>query len=208
MTSFNLPAFMREWRAVRHTDGTRITQAELDLVRSAIEGRWTPEPSSSVVEPKWVVEARRRIGEREIPGPKHNSWIAAGWGKLGARWFNDDETPWCGFFVAHCLQEAGLSIPSAAQFPRALAWSNWGQECSPAVGAVAVFKRSGGGHVGFLVGESAADYYVLGGNQANMVNIMPLAKNRFVGTRWPSTLPLPNGGLPRMTGGTVSTNEA
>lgn len=206
--TFDLPAFMREWRAVRHADGTRIVQAELDLVRSAIEGKWAPKSVASTAEPVWMAEARRRVGEREIPGPKHNNWIAAGWGKLGARWFNDDETPWCGFFVAHCLKEAGIPIPSAAQFPRALAWSDWGKACPPALGSVGVFKRSGGGHVGFLVGENAADYYVLGGNQSNMVNIMPLAKNRFVGARWPLAMPLPVANLPRMSGGTRSTNEA
>jgi uncharacterized protein (TIGR02594 family) len=208
--SFNLPAFMREWRAVRHADGSRIVQAELDLVRSAIEGRWTPSVTAPPVrnEPKWMEEARRRIGEREIPGPRHNNWIAQGWGRLGARWFNDDETPWCGFFVAHCIDWAKLPIPAPSQFPRALAWNNWGKPCQPAVGAVGVFQRPGGGHVGFLVGENAANYYVLGGNQSNMVNIAPLAKNRLVGTRWPVSLALPTPGLPRMTGGTVSTNEA
>ncbi|MBA4766073.1 MAG: hypothetical protein H2049_00375 [Porphyrobacter sp.] len=75
-------------------------------------------------EPRWMSEARARIGEREIPGPRHNSWIAQSWGRLGARWFNDDETPWCGLFVAHCLDWAGFQIPPASQFPRALAWND------------------------------------------------------------------------------------
>ena len=99
-------------------------------------------------------EARARIGEREIPGPRHNSWIAQSWGRLGARWFNDDETPWCGLFVAHCLDWAGFQIPPASQFPRALAWNDWGKPCHKAIGAIVVFRREGGGHVGFLVGEN------------------------------------------------------
>lgn len=208
MTSFNLPAFMQEWRALRHTDGKRIVQAELDLVVGAIEGRWTPPTPTSTRtrEPKWMEEARARMGEREIPGPRHNRWIAEGWKRLGAGWFTDDETPWCGFFVAHCIEQAGLPFP--ALFPRAMSWADWGKPCKPAVGAVGVFKRPGGGHVGFLVGENAADYYVLGGNQSNAVNIMPLARNRLVATRWPASLALPDPGLPRMTGGVRSTNEA
>ena len=157
-------------------------------------------------EPRWMHEARVRIGETEIPGPKHNRWIAEGWKRLGADWFTDDETPWCGLFVAHCIEAAGL--PFAKMFPRALAWAEWGKACAPTVGAVVVFKRSGGGHVGFLVGENAANYYVLGGNQSNAVNIMPLAKNRAVAIRWPLSLAVPTAGLPRMTGGVVSTNEA
>jgi uncharacterized protein (TIGR02594 family) len=206
--SFNLTAFMQEWRAVRHTDGKRIVQAELDLVRSAIAGTWKPAAPAPQrrSEPKWMEEARARIGEREIPGPRHNSWIAKGWARLGAPWFNDDETPWCGFFVAHCIDAAGLPYPRL--FPRALEWSKWGKPCPPAVGAVVTFKRPGGGHVGFLVGQSAANYYVLGGNQSNMVNIQPIAKNRTDAIRWPSSMALPESGLPTMSGGTVSTNEA
>jgi uncharacterized protein (TIGR02594 family) len=206
--SFNLAAFMAEWRSLRHPDGRRIVQAELDLVRNAIEGKWQPKPAVRVNEPKWMEEARRRIGEREIRGPRHNKWIAEGWGRLGARWFNDDETPWCGFFVAHCIDYAGLPYPSASLFPRALAWNDWGKPCPPAVGAVVVFQRPGGGHVGFLVGHNAQNYYVLGGNQSDMVNIQPIAKSRAVGIRWPASLALPASGLPVMSGGTVSTNEA
>jgi uncharacterized protein (TIGR02594 family) len=204
--TFPSDRFMAHWRTLRHSDGARITQAELDFIRNAIEGRWPADDSPRAPEPKWLIEARSKIGQREIPGPKHNAWIASSWKRLGAGWFTDDETPWCGLFVAHCIEAAGLPFPK--MFPRAIAWADWGKACPPAVGAVVVFKRSGGGHVGFLVGESPANYYVLGGNQSNAVNIMPLAKNRAVAIRWPTQLGLPTPGLPKMTGGTVSVNEA
>jgi uncharacterized protein (TIGR02594 family) len=204
--SFSLPRFMQEWRSLRHTDGRRITQAELDLILAAIEGRWQQQTVAPSTEPLWMQEARRRIGEREIPGPRHNNWIAQGWARLGASWFNDDETPWCGFFVAHCIDYAKLPYPKL--FPRALEWNNWGQRCHPAVGAVVVYQRPGGGHVGFIVGEDRNNYYTLGGNQSNMVNIMPIAKSRVVGIRWPAGVPLPpNVPLPQMSGGVISTNE-
>lgn len=207
--TFPLERFMVDWRAVRDKDGARITQAELDLIRSAIEGRYQPAASTPTAsEPRWVEIARARIGEREIKGPKHNARIAAAWGKLGAKWFNDDETPWCGNFVAECLFDAGRKILGPSEFPRALAWAKWGVPCSPTVGAVVVFKREGGGHVGFLVGENAANFYVLGGNQSDMVSIAPIAKNRAVAIRWPHDVGLRPAGLPRMTGGVVSTNEA
>lgn len=166
----------------------------------------SPSPTASV--PRWIEIARARIGEREIKGPKHNNWIAGIWGTLGATWFNSDDTPWCGAFVADCLHRAGRSIPGPSLFPRALAWKDWGVPCSPTVGAVVVFKREGGGHVGFLVGESPANYYVLGGNQGDMVSIAPIAKNRAVAIRWPHDVGQRPAGLPRMTGGVVSTNEA
>jgi uncharacterized protein (TIGR02594 family) len=164
-----------------------------------------PRAGQAPGEPRWMIEARARIGEKEIPGPRHNSWIAKGWARLGATWFNDDETPWCGFFVAHCIDWAKLPYPRL--FPRALEWSTWGQACPAAVGAVVTFQRPGGGHVGFLVGEDRTNYYVLGGNQSNMVNIQPIAKSRMAAIRWPSGMALPRPGLPLMSGGVVSTNE-
>ncbi|NCP11355.1 MAG: TIGR02594 family protein [Sphingomonadales bacterium] len=201
-------AFMAAWRASRDADGAKIDQAEYDLVMAAIGGTWAPAAAAAGGEPKWLTIARSKIGQREIKGPKHNSWIAKGWARLGAGWFNDDETPWCGLFVAHCIDAAGLPIPKPSQFPRALAWLEWGKPCRPVLGAVVVFGRTGGGHVGFLVGESATDFYVLGGNQKNAVNIMPLAKDRARGFRWPVGLPLGTSPLLRMTGGVRSENEA
>ena len=209
MSVFPLSAFMRDWRGARDPDGTRIDQAELDLVMAAIEGRYRPgepAPMAAGGEPPWLAVARSLIGEREIVGPKHNGKIVKWWSELGAKWFNDDETPWCGLFAAHCMAQAGQTYPSA--FPRAKAWLDWGKASQPRLGAVVVFGRNGGGHVGFLVGESAANYYVLGGNQSNAVTITPIDKLRAIGVRWPGGLPLSNALLPKMTGGTISRNEA
>jgi hypothetical protein len=71
-----------------------------------------------------------------------------------------------------------------------------------------VFGRDGGGHVGFLVGQSADRYYVLGGNQSNCVSIAPIAKSRAMGFRWPLSLATTITPLPVMSGGAVSSNEA
>lgn len=209
MTAFNHDAFMREWRASRSPDGSRIVAGEYQLVMDAIKGKWSPSrPVARPSDPPWLVEARRLIGQKEVPGPRHNNWIAKGWARLGAGWFNDDETPWCGFFVAHCMNAAGQPYPGRGLFARAKAWLDWGKPCSAIYGAVAVFGRSGGGHVGFAVGQSASNLYILGGNQRNAVNIMPIAKSRCLGFRWPAGLPLINAPLPTMSGGIVSRNEA
>lgn len=165
-----------------------------------------PVNSPKASEPRWLVEARRLIGTKEIPGPQHNPVIVSWWKRLGAVWFKDDETPWCGGFVAHCIETAGLSFPK--HYPRALAWADWGKPCPPTVGAVVVFRRQGGGHVGFLVGEDAQHYHVLGGNQSNSVNIMRLDKARAVAIRWPKELGLLTPGLPKLIGGARSENEA
>lgn len=209
--AFEHDAFMAAWRGARHPDGRKIVQAEYALVMAAIDGTWSPPPAARPGDPAWVAVARVLLGTREIKGPTNTALIAKGWARLGAPWFNDDETPWCGWFVGHCVDAAGLPYPGKGEFARAKAWLNWGKPCPPAVGAVVVFSRAGGGHVGFLVGESATHYYVLGGNQDNMVSIAPFNKvtRKPEGFRWPVSLPLPDaGGLPKMSGGTVTGSEA
>lgn len=101
--------------------------------------------------------------------------------------YNADIVPWCGLFVATCLAED--SIPAAPIAVRAKAWSSWGANLAAAnlvPGAVLVFKRAGGGHVGFYVGEDLTSYHVLGGNQGDRVSIMSLERGRCVARRWPN----------------------
>lgn len=157
--------------------------------------------------PRWLQTAEGYVGLREIPGPRHNRTIVGWLTKLRA-WWTDDETPWCGVFVAHCMQEAGLPYPKL--YMRAKAWSDYGallRRDRLAPGAILVFDRKGGGHVGFYVGEDAGFYYVLGGNQSNAVNVMKLGKSRLVASRWPRGEPV-IGKPVYMKGGMVSTNEA
>lgn len=158
-------------------------------------------------EPSWLTEARKHVGLKEVPGPRHNTTIQSWLAKLNA-WWRDDETPWCGVFVAHCLREMGLPLPQ--NWMRAKAWATYGSELQPsrvAPGAILVFSRDGGGHVGFYVGEEPNFYYVLGGNQSNAVNVMKLAKLRCIAIRWPKGVPV-NGKPVQMAGGKVSRNEA
>jgi hypothetical protein len=76
-------------------------------------------------------------------------------------------------------------------------------------GAVLVFKRPGGGHVGFYVGEDATSYFVLGSNQADSVCIERISKDRCVALRWPTESNPIGGPLMMASNGIpVSTNEA
>jgi len=159
-----------------------------------------------MIEPAWLIEARRHIGLREIPGKKTNGTIGK-WLILLKAWWSDDETPWCGTFVAYCFATVGL--PTAKHWYRAKAWAEWGKPVGHVVGAVAIFGRAGGGHVGFLVGKSAGGWvYVLGGNQSNGVTIMKLHDSRLIATRWPVNVATILRPLPDMSGGTVSEDEA
>jgi len=156
----------------------------------------------------WMKTARESVGLKEVVGPKHNTKIQAWLSKLGA-WWRDDETPWCGTFVAHCLREAGHPIPK--HWYRALGWKEYGSNLRPThvcEGAILVFAREGGGHVGFYVSEDRFYYRVLGGNQKNSVNIMRIAKSRCVAIRWPTGVPVTGVPIHVATNAPVSGNEA
>lgn len=141
-------------------------------------------------EPRHLTIARSLIGVREVPGAGNSATIM-GWirrlgiGALGVV-VNADSVPWCGTFVAYCVKEAGLKPAPIAV--RAKAWAAWEANIAAdrlAPGAILVFDRQGGGHVGFYVGEDDLSYHVLGGNQSDAVNIMRLAKSRCIARRWP-----------------------
>lgn len=166
-------------------------------------------------EPAWLLAARAKLGTREAPGTANNPTII-GWAKrLGTKVlgiaYNADSTPWCGVFTAVCVQEDGIAPPAIAV--RAKAWATWGQNIRPeriAPGAILVFERPGGGHVGFYVGEDRTAYHVLGGNQGDRVSVMRIEKSRCIARRWPVDRPVY--GSPRAMTATagipLSRNEA
>lgn len=164
--------------------------------------------------PRWVDIARSYIGTKEVPGKGSNAKILAMAKRIGgwvASFFTDDDTAWCGLFVGNCLLEAGL--PSTGQKTlSAASYATYGAGLTvPALGAIMVFTRAGGGHVGFYVGEREDAFRVLGGNQSNMVNETWIAKARLTAVRWPPTVPLPTTGrifLNASNGEPLSTNEA
>lgn len=156
-------------------------------VKAGFKTTTTPSAATSDVKPlAWIVEATKHIGLKEIPGPKHNQTILQ-WVKNLGGWFTDDETPWCGTFIAQCLKEAGRGVPK--HWYRALAYESYGTRLAkPAYGCIGVMSRTGGGHVTFIVGETKDSKYLvgLGGNQSNAVNLMKFEKSRFTAFVWPT----------------------
>lgn len=203
--------------------GKAFTQAEvirLDDVLDELDvptietamGAGAPAPEGT---PRWVATARSYLGTREIVGPQHSStimgWIAALGAKVLGVAVKDDETPWCGTFMAQVMFASKIATPPVAV--RAASWGSWGRELiSPRLGAVLVFTRQGGGHVGLYVGERSDAYRVLGGNQGNAVSETWIAKTRLAkgGIRWPSGELLPDTGriLLANDGKPLSGNEA
>jgi len=162
----------------------------------------------------WLSAARSKLGIREVAGSKHDPTIL-GWLKLLGAWWSNDEEPWCGAFVAICLREAGL--PIIAHWYRARAWAEWGVATTPRVGALLVFGRDGGGHVGWYLGQALRPvdgrtilcFRVRGGNQSNMVCDAWIPAGRLIGSRWPAGVPVSTDPVTlTATGGAVSTNEA
>ena len=100
----------------------------------------------------WIAEARKHIGLSEIPGKNHNP-VIRNWLISLKAWWQDDETPWCGTFAAHCCRQGGRDVPQ--HWYRARAWADAGTRLSrPVYGCLAVFSREGGGHVGEGVGNA------------------------------------------------------
>lgn len=161
----------------------------------------------------WLDEARRHLGQREVPGPRSNGWIRDLWLSLpGGAWFwktygeDDTKLPWCGAFCAGVLQRCGIEIPK--RYASALAWLEWGEDCGPGLGAVAVLTRQGGGHVGFVTAVSPDGQFVrlLGGNQDDGVTEAWFKAERVTGYRRPPGQSL--GGTLFARVGSMSASEA
>jgi len=162
------------------------------------------------VTPPWMKHARAKLGIRETPGAKHTPAIMAWAMNLGSKVlgiaYGADEIPWCGLFVAQVMAEAGFKSPPIAV--RAKAWATWGDPAPAVEGAILVFQRPGGGHVGFYAGETKTAFLVLGGNQGDAVTMAYIAKSRCVAIRWPKGYPVIGGTIAVNAAGPLSTNEA
>jgi uncharacterized protein (TIGR02594 family) len=163
---------------------------------------------------KWVNVARSLIGTKEVPGAANNPKIM-GWGNalsvrvLGIP-YTKDSIPWCGLFAAWCVTSAGFVPPKIAI--RASEWGKFGTALpligTPPLGAIAVFSRTGGGHVGFVVGVHAnGDLDILGGNQGDEVNVRRFARDRLTHLRWPPNTPVGKA-APTVKGTKATTGEA
>ncbi|MBB5636754.1 uncharacterized protein (TIGR02594 family) [Pedobacter cryoconitis] len=136
--------------------------------------------------PRIWVEARRHYGLLEIPGKDSNPNILAWAKEVGVSgWYTNDDIPWCGLFVGVCVQRAGYKTVGS-KLLAALEWSKWGIEVGKGqegFNDILVFKRPGGGHVGFYCGENDKAFLVYGGNQSNAVGLAWIEKTRLVACR-------------------------
>lgn len=210
-------------------DPIRLIQNGLDQLGhspSAIDGLWGLRTAramkallaangraAAVVPPgllPWITEAKSALGRHEA---RDRSWLMD-WLKRDGRSLGDpSKNPWCGDFVETCIRVALPDEPLLGALGTNPYWArNWllfGQEVKPTLGAVLVFSRGSGGHVGFAMGQDDTHFHVLGGNQSDAVTIARIAKSRLLGARWPVTVPPRQQRLRTMKPGEflASTNE-
>lgn len=144
----------------------------------------TPQVTQSYDLP-WIIEAKKHIGLRENTSKTAHNPTILKWLKSLKAWWAEDETAWCGTFIAWCLKQAGVAYPK--HWYRALDYVNYGARLyKPAYGCVAVKTRKGGGHVCFVVGrdQKTGKLVCLGGNQSNMVCYALYAESEFEEFRW------------------------
>lgn len=156
-------------------------------------------PAAVIERPLWTIAGLKWLNTREITGAKSNPDILE-WAKdqgLG-KVYNNDDIPWCALFANEMLREVGLKGTGtlwALDFNSNTKWPNVKLD-GPAVGAFVPMGRDGGGHITTVIGrDTRGRLMCLGGNQSNMVNIVPFPKDRPLAYRWPlgPTLPAVTG---------------
>ena len=211
------------------TDAIRLIQSGLDRLGhtpGAIDGQWGVRTAralkqliaangcaASLAPPgplPWITEAKTALGRNEA---RDRSWLMD-WLKRDGRSLGDPaKSPRCGDFVETSIRMALPNEPLLGALGtnpyRARNWLLFGKETKPVTGAVLVFERGSGGHVGFALGQDDTNFFVLGGNQSDAVTIARIAKSRLLGARWPATWPPRLQRLPTMKPGEflATTNE-
>ena len=203
------------------TDAIRMIQSGLDRLGhtpGTIDGQWGVRTaralkqliaangrSASVATPgtlPWITEANTALGRNEA---RDRSWLMDWLNRDGRSLGDPGKNPWCGDFVETCIRMGLPDEPLLGALGTNPYWArNWlmfGKAVQPVPGAVLVFERGSGGHVGFAVGQDNTHFYVLGGNQSDAVTVARVAKSRLLGARWPATFPPRLQRLPTMKPG-------
>jgi uncharacterized protein (TIGR02594 family) len=138
-------------------------------------------------QPRWLDFAWGDLGIAEIAGSRHNTRVVRYYAEVGHTEVSDDEVAWCAAFLGACLERSGIRSTRSLMARSYLAWGQPASE--PRIGAIAVLSRGFDprlGHVGFLVGSTAADIILLGGNQGDAVSVQAFPRSRLLGLRWPT----------------------
>ena len=161
----------------------------------------------------WIAQAEKLIGTKEET-KEGGAVVDALWSdfKMSGLKGTATKVPWCSAFVGGTLTRAGVSVVSNTQYSRdnSQYWRGYGRKLErPAYGCIVVFKWPwGGGHVGYIVGQShMGSPLVLGGNQDDSVCVKAFRKDNIVEYRWPEGYGEPDYHLPTGDAGFVGTTR-
>lgn len=144
--------------------------------------------------PLWLSVSLAHLGLHEGVGAADNRELIADIHSVASD-YQHDATPWCAGWVSFCLAKAGEKPSSLPLW--ALSYSDVKNQPfvrlpGPAVGAIAVKTRDGGGHVTFVAGRTRGGALACcGGNQNDEVNVSPYLESAFVGFFWPKGVTVP-----------------
>lgn len=168
---------------------------------------------SATVSTPWLNEVGRYMGLHELRNKTAlSTWLRSDKSSVG----DPTKLPWCGDLVETAIK---LTLPAEPFTGKVKAnpyfatnWNDFGVKTEPCYGAVGVFVRPGGGHVGFIIGFDPVRkrYRLRNGNVSNTVCDSWIDASRCVGIRWPTTYKGPKQPLPILdsSGAVVSKNEA
>lgn len=166
----------------------------------------TPDKPANQGDPRWLVEAKKDLGFREVGS------------NLGIEKFIDEAhtgglgDPWCAIFVNAKLEECGIPGTRSAMARSFERHPNFVRLSGPALGAIATFWRgspsSGSGHVNFYAGTDSSGRNIgVGGNQSDKVSAAYMDMARHVGWFWPKSQPMPSIGPVKTTMAAVATGS-
>jgi len=131
-----------------------------------------------------ILIALEDYGTKEIDGSMNNAKIMQYYRDVGQTWITSEDVAWCAAFVGSCLERA---LIASSRLLNARSYLKWGiATTKPKVGDIAVFSRGSNpaeGHVAFFIREEGSNVFILGGNQANAVNITTMPKSTVLGYR-------------------------
>lgn len=132
-----------------------------------------------------LLEMLKVYGLKEVPGEQDNPEIVSMFHTIGYNWVQDDETSWCSASLNYFCFRLGYERSGKLD---ARSWLTVGEEVTtPQIGDVVVFWRinpqAWQGHVGLYINEDKNYIYVLGGNQKDMMCIIPYPKIQLLGYR-------------------------
>lgn len=140
----------------------------------------------------WLKWAKNEIGARRTGVGSGNPRIIEYWKIFKMGGIKNERVPWCSAFVGAALESVGIktssdhSVYAKRTKDSSQYWLHWsfGRALEkPAYGCIAVMERHGGGHVGFVIGQTKDGEHLilLGGNQGNAVSIAKFPINKFTG---------------------------